>query len=108
MRACEVRREHAVLEPLDVGQPVAVDFVEAAQVAGERVRFAVDALAAEVLEQVVVRVNAVERRVRRMRLVEVPEQIVDEMWKGFGSDHRFYEVSADEPASGSSDPPMVQ
>ena len=40
---------------------------------------------AEVLEQVVVRVHAVERRVRRMRLVEIPEQVVDEVRKRFGN-----------------------
>ena len=51
--------------------------------------FAVDRLAAEVLEQIVVRVHAVERRVRRMRLVKIAEQIVDEVRKRFGSDHRF-------------------
>ena len=38
----QVRGQHPVLEPLDAGQRVAVDLVEAAQVAGERVRFAVD------------------------------------------------------------------
>ena len=47
----------------------------------------VDALPAEVLEQVVVRVNAVERGVGRMRFVEVPEQVVDEMRKWFGNGH---------------------
>ena len=45
---------------------------------------------AEVLEQIVVRVDAVERRVRRMRLVEVAEQIVDEMRKRFGNGHGSY------------------
>ena len=79
----QVRGEHPVLEPLDAGQRVAVDLVEAAQVAGERVRFAVDPVTAEVLEQIVVRVHAVERRVRRMRLVEVPEQVVDEVRQRF-------------------------
>ena len=47
----------------------AIDFVEAAQVAREGVRFAVDPVTADVLEQIVVRVHAVERGVRRMRLV---------------------------------------
>ena len=55
------------------------DLVETSQVAGERVRLAVDGMAAQVLEQVVVRVHAVERGVRGMRLVEVAEQIIDEM-----------------------------
>ena len=39
------------------------------------------------------RVHAVERGVRRMRLVQIAEQVVDEMRKRFGSDHRFYGVS---------------
>ena len=38
-----------------------VDFVEAAQIAGERVGLAFDRMGAEVLEQIVVRVDAVER-----------------------------------------------
>ena len=45
---------------------------------------------AEVLEQVVVRVHAVERGVGRMRLVQIAEQVVDEMRKWFGNDHGFY------------------
>ena len=52
-------------------------------------RFAVDPMPADVLEQIVVRVHAIQRGVRRMRLVQVTEQIVDEMRKGLGSNHRF-------------------
>ena len=52
-------------------------------------RFAFDAVAAEVFEQIVVRVHAVERGVGRMRFVQVAEQIVDEMRQWFGSNHRF-------------------
>jgi hypothetical protein len=48
-----------------------------------------DGLPAHVLEQVVVRMYAVERGVRRMRLVQVTQEIVDEMWQGLGSNHRF-------------------
>ncbi len=66
---------------------VAVDLVEAPQVPGQRVRLAFDALAAQILEQIVVRVDAVERRVRGMRLVEITEQVVDEMRERFGNDH---------------------
>ena len=46
-------------------------------------------MAADVLEQIVVRVHAIQRRVRRMGLVQVTEQIVDEVGKGLGSNHRF-------------------
>jgi hypothetical protein len=68
-----------VVEPFDGGQPLGVDFVQAAEISGERVRLGVDRLAAEILEQVVVRVNAVERGVGGMRLVEVPEQVIHEV-----------------------------
>ncbi len=83
----EVRREHAVLEALDLGEPVRVDVAEAAEIAGERAALGVDGVAAEVLEQIVVRVDAVERRQRRMRLVEVAEQILDEVRQRFGHVH---------------------
>jgi hypothetical protein len=83
----DVRAEHALLEAFDGGERVAADLVHAAQVAGERVRFAFDALLAQVLEQIVVRMDTVERRVRGMRLVEITEQVVDEVRKWFGNDH---------------------
>ena len=70
------------------GQRFRVDFVEAAQVAGERAGLGFDRLPAEILQQIVVRVHAVERRVGGMGLVEVAEQIVDEVRQRFGSDHR--------------------
>ncbi len=83
-------REHAVLEALDRGQAVRSDLVEAPQVAGERAGLGFDPLPAQVLEQIVVRVDAVEGRVGRVRLVEVPEQIVDEVRKRFGNGHGSY------------------
>ena len=85
--AANVRVQHPVLEPLDRRQPGGVDFVEATQVAGQRVRLAFDRMGAEVLEQVVVRMHAVERGVRRMRFAKIAEQIVDEVWERFGSNH---------------------
>ena len=42
---------------------------------------------AEILEQIVVRVDAVERGVRRVGLVEVPEQVVHEVRQWFGNGH---------------------
>ena len=45
---------------------------------------AIDRLAAEVLQQVVVRVDPVEGRHRGMELVEVGQVLVDKMRKGFG------------------------
>ena len=44
----------------------------------------VNRLPAQVLEQVVVKVNAVERRVGRMDFVQVREVFVDEVRQGFG------------------------
>ena len=64
-----MRCEHSVFEPLDAGQRVAVDLAEAAQVAREGVRFAVDPVTADVFEQIVMRVHAIQRGVRGMGLV---------------------------------------
>ncbi|MGH9143049.1 MAG: 16S rRNA (cytidine(1402)-2'-O)-methyltransferase [Vicinamibacterales bacterium] len=44
---------------------------------------------ADVLEQIVMRMHPIQRGVGRMRLVQVTEQIVDEVRKGLGSNHRF-------------------
>src|SRR5712692_11043384 len=59
----QMRDEHLVLEALDAGQRVAVDLVQAAQVPRQGVRFTLNRVAADVLEQVVMRVDAVQRRV---------------------------------------------
>ena len=67
-------------------RPATVDFLEPAQIARQGARGAFDALPAEVLQQIVVCVHAVERGVRRMRFVKYDEQVVDEVWKRFGSD----------------------
>ena len=85
----QVRREHPMLETLHRRQGIAVDFVEAAEVPGQRVRLGVNRLTADVLQQVVVRVHAVQRGVRGMGLVQVTEQVVDEMRQGLGSNHLF-------------------
>ena len=92
--AAQIGSEHAVLEPLGRGQPLAVDFLEPSEIPGERMRLAVDRLAAEVFQKIVVRVDAVECRRGRVGLVEILEQVVDEMRQRFGRDHN--------------DPPMVQ
>ena len=54
---------------------------------GQRMRFAFHGVGAEVLEQVIVRVHAVERGVGRMGFAQVAEQVVDEMREGFGCNH---------------------
>jgi len=81
--------EHAVLEPLGARQRLEVDLVEAPQVTGQRVRLALDPVAADVLEEIVMRMHAVQRRVRGMGLVKIAKQIVDEVGEGLGSYHRF-------------------
>ena len=75
----EVRREHAVLEAFDLGQPVHLDVAQTTEVAGKRAALGFDRVMAEILEQIVVGVDAVERRQRRVRFVEVSEQILDEV-----------------------------
>lgn len=79
----EVRAEHALVERFDRRQTRAIDLVEAAQVAGQRAALLVDAVTAQVLEQVIVRVHAVQRRVCRVRFVEIPKEVIDEMRKWF-------------------------
>ena len=86
--ALQVGREHPVLEALDPRQAVAMDVAQSAQVARERVDLVFDGLAAKVLDEVVVGVDAIERRLRWMGLVQIPEQIVDEVWKRLRSNHR--------------------
>ena len=85
--AAQVRGQHAVLETFHARQAVTVDLFEPAQVPGKRTRFLVDRVAAQVLEQVVVRVDPVERRVRGTGFVEVPQEVVDEVRQRFGNGH---------------------
>jgi hypothetical protein len=67
--ALQVRGEHPVLEALDAGQGLEVNLVETPQVTGQGVRLALDPIAADVLEEIVVRVHAIQRCMRRMGLV---------------------------------------
>ena len=69
------------------GNPAFVDFFETTEIAGERAHVVIDALLAQIFEQVVVSVNAVERCVSWMRFVKVPEQIVHEMRQRFRNGH---------------------
>ena len=59
------------------GQPSAP--LVRARAAPKRARLALDLVTVQILEEVVVRVYAVERRVCRMRLVQISEEIIDEM-----------------------------
>ena len=75
----DVRVERGPLEPLRVGQPGRVDGGEPAREAAEVTHLRVNRGPAQVLEQVVVEMNAVERRVGGMGLVQPREILVDEM-----------------------------
>ncbi len=57
---------------------------ETAREAAEVANLRVDRLTAQVLEQVIVQVHAVERRVGRMDFVEIRQVFVNEMRQGFG------------------------
>ena len=72
-------RQHPPLETLDFGQSFGLDVLETPEVARKRVRIALDARAAQVFEKIIVCMHAVEVRVRRMRLVEISEEVVDKM-----------------------------
>ena len=80
----EARLEHRPLEPLGVGQPCRVDGGQTTSQPAEVPDLRVDRLPPEILEQVVVQVHAVKRRVGGMRLVEIRQIFVNEMRKGFG------------------------
>src|SRR5438552_16023499 len=106
-----IRREHAMLETFGPSQLLQPDFPQPPEVPRQRAGFAFNAVLAEVLQQVVVGVDSVERRVRRMRLVQVPEQVVDEVRQRFGNDHgsrwyntRFHAVLPGCPVRCSSSP----
>ncbi len=96
MRRANVARQHPVLEPLDAGQSVRRDLVEAPQVPGERVRLGLDRRAAQILEQIIVRVDAVEGRMGGMRLVQIAEQIVDEVRQRFGNGHSSHNSDSED------------
>jgi len=85
----EVRHEHPVLEPLDRRQRFRLDLVEPAQVSGQCTDLPFKGLLAQVLEVIVIGMHAVERGVRRMSLVEIGEQVVNEMRQRFRNDHRL-------------------
>ena len=80
----DVGLERRPLQPLDVGQPRRVDGGEAAREGAELANLRVDRRPPEVLEQIVVQVDTVERRVGRMDLVQVREVFVHEVRQGFG------------------------
>ena len=80
----DVRLQRGPLEPLGVGQPGGVNGRQAPGEPAEGADLAVDRLAAEVLDEIVVQVDTVERRGRGVDFVEVRQILVDEVRKGFG------------------------
>ncbi len=75
----DARLEGRPFEPLDVGQPGGVDGGEPPGKPAERADLRVNRGPAEILEQIVVHVNAVEGGRRGVDLVEVRQVLVDEV-----------------------------
>ncbi len=80
----DVRGDDRMLDALDLGEPLQRNLVEPAGEAGQCARLHFERTPAQILEQVVVRVHAVEGGACRLRFVEIPQVVVDEMMKWFG------------------------
>ena len=65
-------------------RPSSGDLVQPPGEPGQRAGLRFEPAPAQVLEQVVVRVDAIECRRGRVDLVEVPQVVVDEMMQRFG------------------------
>ena len=79
----DVRRHDRMFHPLGRRQAVGGDLVQPPREARQGAHVILDGGPAEILQQIVVRVDAVERRVRRMGLVEERQVVVDEMVQRF-------------------------
>ncbi len=95
--ALDVGTQHAVLEPFDAGETVRVDVAEPPQVAGERARLGFNRGPAEILQQIVVGVYAIQGRVGGVGLVQVPEQVVHEVRQRFGNGHGSHDGTINLP-----------
>jgi hypothetical protein len=73
-----------VLDLLDRRQAVRPDLVEPSREARQGAGLVLDGRAAQILEQIVVRVDAVECRVCRIGLVEVRKIVLDEVIQRLG------------------------
>ena len=104
----DVRGNHRLLGLLDRRQIAEVDVLQAARKPGERPGVLVDALPAVVLDMVVVRVNAIERRARRMDFVKIGEIVINEMMKWFGRTHHLGSSSNPVSIAKFRQPTMVQ
>src|SRR5262249_29697175 len=77
----EIRGDDGVLDLFGRRQDRRGDLVEATAEAGERAQMVIDRGAAEILEKIVVQMDAVETGLTWTRLLQVREEIVDEMGK---------------------------
>ncbi len=80
----DIRVEGGALEPFGAGQAGRVDRPEAARKPAKVTDLSLDPLPAHVLEKIVVQVDAVERRVGGLNLVQVRQVFVDEVRQWFG------------------------
>jgi hypothetical protein len=71
-----------VLDLLGAGQKRRIDLLEPPAKAGEGAGVRLYSRAAEILEEVVVKVNAIEARLAGENLIEIGEVIVDKMREG--------------------------
>src|SRR3954463_5983198 len=83
----DVGVQRGALQPLDLRQPRGIDRRQPPLEPAEITALRVDRGSAQVLEQVVVQVNAVERCVGGMGLVQPRQVLVDEMGQRFGRIH---------------------
>ena len=83
----DVRFDHRLLGLFNSRQFMAVDVLQPAGKPRQCAGVLLDALPTEVLNQIIVSMNAVERRSRRMDFVEIGEIVVDEMMKWLGRTH---------------------
>ena len=72
------------LEPLRIGQPRRINGCETTRETSEIPDLAVNRLAAPVLQQIIVQVDAVKGGAGGMGFVEIREVLVNEMWQWFG------------------------
>ncbi len=80
----DVRLQCRSLEPFGVGQARGIDCGQTPGEATEGADLSVNCLTAQVLEEVVVQVDAVECGIGRVCFVEIRQVFVDEVRKGFG------------------------
>ena len=95
----DVRVERGALKPLHVGEPRRIDRAEPPRERAEVADLPVDRRAAEILDQIVVKVNAVKRRVCRVHFMEPRKVLVHEMRQRFGRIHLVESAPRAWPAS---------